>query len=810
MLTHLPLITSTKRFVSKLNCLAQETLFTSSKGILWALMGMFIFLSVTVTAQTVTTDKKDYSPGQVANASGSGWTAAATLSVKIHREPVVKDDVVKYTTTDAFGNFSNVGVYNFDETDLGCSFTLTATDGINTAVAYFTDGAADIEAWHNFKNPNPNAWSGGTTVQQANSQYSEGDVLPFQYTQPDGNPAPILLNGQTYVITLRWDFSADPETLGYFIDYLHSYDASESEVTPFDDFGAGNTGYADIPADLDATLPSYTSGQFYLYNIDPSSLIFGVAAGDVVVPGEVAEGPYVIESPSGGKITKRLRIKFTVDDGSEIANAPTSVGIAFGGHLAEENFYGIGLGAGNFPGASPQFRINFNDATSDENININPNAVVAKPRIVVIKDTEPNNEEDFTFTFQQIDLGTEAPIGDPILFNLDDDGDGVLSTTKSFLGLDPGTYTVTEGTSLGWDLSSISAIGILIQGGTYDPSTTIDGNTIRIDVELDQQVTVTFLNVPKPCDLIITADDALICYGETAALSASTTGGTSSYTYEWYEGDQTGEGIDFSSLTLLGAEPTFTTLALTADAQYTIRVIDDYILNCELTELVNVIVPSELTATTAKTDVLCFGDETGTATVIPTGGTAGYTYLWNTDPEQTTAEATGLSAGTYNVVVKDANGCTTTETVIITEPAEALASEFTQTDVLCYGDATGAINLTVSGGTAPYTYAWTGPDGFVDPGTEDLAELSPGTYQVTVTDANGCDVIGDEVIITEPAAIEPSIVAQDDPDCNGGTDGSFTVSATGGTSGYTYSYERQIRAIEHMSQKFNMLQNISL
>ena len=97
-----------------------------------------------LSAQTVTTDKLDYMPGETAYASGSGWTANSTITMTIHEEPVLHDDVVSYTTADAFGDFSNVVVYNFDETDFGSSFTLTATDGVDIAVAYFTDGAADI------------------------------------------------------------------------------------------------------------------------------------------------------------------------------------------------------------------------------------------------------------------------------------------------------------------------------------------------------------------------------------------------------------------------------------------------------------------------------------------------------------------------------------------------------------------------------------------------------------------------------------------------------------------------------------------
>ncbi|MEA3502264.1 MAG: S8 family serine peptidase, partial [Actinomycetota bacterium] len=117
----------------------------------------------------------------------------------------------------------------------------TSTDSTKPAIVpdadpveepYVVAKAPDIEAWLNLPTA---AWSGGTTVQQSNSRYTEGDALPLQYTQATGNPGPIV-GGETHVITLRYDFGADPVEDGYFIDYLQSYDATQAGVTPFDDF----------------------------------------------------------------------------------------------------------------------------------------------------------------------------------------------------------------------------------------------------------------------------------------------------------------------------------------------------------------------------------------------------------------------------------------------------------------------------------------------------------------------------------------------------------------------------------------------
>src|SRR5690606_24530642 len=127
----------------------------------------------------------------------------------------------------------------------------------------------------------------------------------------------------------------------------------------------------------------------------------------------------------------------------------------------------------------------------------------------------------------------------------------------------------------------------------------------------------------------------------------------------------------------------------------------------------------------------------GSATVTVSGGTAPYTYLWNDTTAQTTATATGLVAGTYQVTVTDANNCTTTTTVTIAEPVllEASIALTNVVNVSCFDGNDGSAMVTVSGGTAPYTYLWN------DANTQTTATatgLAAGTYMVTVTDANNC------------------------------------------------------------------------
>ena len=187
--------------------------------------------------------------------------------------------------------------------------------------------------------------------------------------------------------------------------------------------------------------------------------------------------------------------------------------------------------------------------------------------------------------------------------------------------------------------------------------------------------------------------------------------------------------------------------------------------------------PIPPTVTSTQVNVKCFGGTTGSATAIPAGGTGPYTYSWNTTPVQTTATATGLGIGTYTVTVKDANLCTATTSVTITQPAAALNGSTLVTNVLCSGGNNGAINLTVTGGTAPYTFLWSN-----SAITEDLNNLVPGSYTVKVTDANGC-FINSTAQVTEPAKLAVQEV-HTDATCPGDLDGSITLTITGGTSPY--------------------------
>jgi hypothetical protein len=156
------------------------------------------------------------------------------------------------------------------------------------------------------------------------------------------------------------------------------------------------------------------------------------------------------------------------------------------------------------------------------------------------------------------------------------------------------------------------------------------------------------------------------------------------------------------------------------------------------------------------TNVSCFGGSNGTINLTVTGGTAPYTFDWAHIPGTNNIEnLSNLTAGTYSVIVTDANGCTTQQSFNITQPPLLTLSVSVTQPTCPTAPFNGAINLTVTGGTAPYSYSWSDMSGSPQP--ENRSGIGPGNYSVTVTDANGCTAtISTTLINTLPLPGVPS------------------------------------------------------
>jgi gliding motility-associated-like protein len=201
---------------------------------------------------------------------------------------------------------------------------------------------------------------------------------------------------------------------------------------------------------------------------------------------------------------------------------------------------------------------------------------------------------------------------------------------------------------------------------------------------------------------------------------------------------------------------------------------------CITTATITITQPPLLTATQSQTNVLCNGACNGTASVVASGGTPAYSYLWAPSGGNT-ANATGLCAGSYSCTITDSKGCTVQKTFTITQPP-VLTATTTQVNILCNGGNNGSTTVTASGGTTPYTYSWNTTPSQT---TTTATGLTAGSYVITVTDANGCTVAV-TVTITQPVAL--TLTTSFTQSTCGQPNGSATVTASGGTTPYSYSW----------------------
>ncbi|KAB2859327.1 MAG: T9SS type B sorting domain-containing protein [Flavobacteriales bacterium] len=213
---------------------------------------------------------------------------------------------------------------------------------------------------------------------------------------------------------------------------------------------------------------------------------------------------------------------------------------------------------------------------------------------------------------------------------------------------------------------------------------------------------------------------------------------------------------------------------------FTVQVADD---NCPLNGVQVYsfcITVTGLNITTSSSNANC-GASNGSATVNVTNGTGPYTYLWSPNGgHQPTAN--GLQAGTYTVLVTDAVGCTATQNVTVGSGAAPGNISATATNVSCFGGSDGSVSVNVNGGQQPYTYSWSN-----GANTQTINGLSAGTYQVTVTTANGCTTIA-TATVTQPASLLEVATSANAVTCFGNNNGSATALASGGTTPYQYSW----------------------
>lgn len=306
-----------------------------------------------------------------------------------------------------------------------------------------------------------------------------------------------------------------------------------------------------------------------------------------------------------------------------------------------------------------------------------------------------------------------------------------------------GTYTYN------WTGGATTATVNSLQAGSYTVTVT-DANTCT--------ATATAIVTNSGTLQAAIAATPTTCYGAASgSATVSVSNGNAPYTYQWSNG-ATGATI---SNVVAG-----TYAATVTDAAGCINIVSETITS-----------PAQLQLTTTATATAC-GSSNGTTAVQVTGGTPGYTYVWNTN--ETGSSLSNLPAGNYTVTITDANNCTATASAIVSGTT-GITIAITATGVLCNGDQNGSAIATATGGSGTYEYVWSNNNN-----TPAIQNLAPGSYNVQVTDENGCSATA-TATITAPATIQ---FATATTNANAGAnDGSIVVTnPAGGTAPYTFNW----------------------
>ncbi|MDW8228467.1 MAG: choice-of-anchor V domain-containing protein [Saprospiraceae bacterium] len=350
-------------------------------------------------------------------------------------------------------------------------------------------------------------------------------------------------------------------------------------------------------------------------------------------------------------------------------------------------------------------------------------------------------------------LDTVAPIASiapPLNFNCQNDTLQLDASASSqgqnfaYLWTTPDGHIVSGDTTLTPLVDSVGSYILLVT------------NTLNGCVATD---TVTVVQSP-PVEVSVVNTTPVSCFGQqNGSAIAAGSGGVGPFAYVWSSGDTTATAQNLAAGT------------------YFVSVTDSE--GCSATTSVEITQPAVLQANASATGETGFGANDGTATAEPTGGTAPYTYAWNTG--DTTATITGLAPGVYTVTVQDANGCTAAQTVTVNSFNCSLTATISATPVTCFGANNGTATANVSNGTPPYSYSWNTGDT-----TATITGLSPGSYTVSITDDAGCP-LQISVSITGPTALQPNASATPETGV-GRNDGTATAAPVGGTPPYTYQW----------------------
>ena len=390
-------------------------------------------------------------------------------------------------------------------------------------------------------------------------------------------------------------------------------------------------------------------------------------------------------------------------------------------------------------GGNTPYSFQWSNGTSSQNLN---NIPAGNYQVTITDASGCTTTTNGTVTQPALQLAVNVTTQQILCFN------GNNGTLTSVAGGGAGPYSYL------WNTGATVPYLAGLTSGTYTVTVT-DGNNCT-------STTSAIITQPSsPLMPVISSSQPVNCSGQqNGVLSLQVSGGTTPYTFLWSNGSTTQNNSNL------------------ATGIYTVTITDANGCNAIISDSISGSASTITALITVSNGVTCSGGSNGVLVATPSGGTAPYTYIWNTGVQ--TSAISGVNAGNYSVTITDANGCTANSTAAISQPASAMQITANVTGANCLNGAAGAISLNTTGGTAGYTYLWSNGST-----SQNLVNLATGNYSVTITDANGCTTSGSYIISGEVefaiTASGPTII------CSGQT---ITLSADSVANGaYQWYYD---------------------
>lgn len=403
-----------------------------------------------------------------------------------------------------------------------------------------------------------------------------------------------------------------------------------------------------------------------------------------------------------------------------------------------------------------------------------------------------------------ITLGAVTGGRSPYTFSVDG---SAFTTTTNYTGLAAGTHTIVVKDQTGCSLTTTTSITVTpsptaiaittsasacsvstgtitlgaVTGGTAPYTYSIDGSLFTTTTNYTGLAGGTHVIVVKDANGCTFTTSATIANTQPTAASITTTPSSCGSTGTIAIGAVTGGVSPFTYSVNNGAFTTVTTYNNRPAGTYTVSVKD--FNGCVLTQTVTITNTSPTALAVTSTTTPC-GASNGTVSIgAVTGGVSPFTYSFNGSAFTGTTNYTGLAAGVYTLIVKDANACTFTVSVTVVSDAGPTGLSVTNTGTTC-GSANGTITVgTATGGTAPFTYS---VDNGAFTSATTFSNILFGTHSVRVKDANGC-IFPVTTTLTNAAGPTDVVLTSTNATC-GNVNGTITIGAvTGGTLPFTYS-----------------------